>query len=77
MTKIYEVWMEGYSCTGQSKTHEFIGKVKAESFEQACEIAVKKWCSKESFEKYYDSENQTFWGCKCYDNEIDAARYFG
>lgn len=76
--KTYEVWMEGYSCTGQSKQHEFIGAVKAESFEKACEIAVKQWCkSVADFDKYYDAKTQTFWGCKCYDNESDAAKGFG
>lgn len=76
--KNFEVWMEGYSCTGQSKTHEFIGKVRTESFEQACEIAVKNWCKdEESFQKYYNPDNQSFWGCSCYDNEADAAKSFG
>lgn len=76
--KTYEVWMEGYNCTGQSKQHEFIGAVKAESFEKACEIAVKQWCkSVADFDKYYDAKTQTFWGCKCYDNESDAAKGFG
>ena len=74
----YEVWMEGYNCTGQSKQHEFIGAVRAESFEKACEIAVKQWCkSVADFDKYYDAKTQTFWGCKCYDNENDAAKGFG
>jgi len=73
----YEVWMEGYNITGQSHKHTFIGKVRAESFKEACKIAVRNWCSKESFEKYYDVEKQTFWGCKCYDNEVDAAKGYG
>ena len=81
MAKIYEVWMEGYNCTGASRAHEFIGSVKAESFEKACEIAVRQWChrchSVADFDNYYNPKTQTFWGRKCYDNEADAAKRFG
>ena len=74
--KEYEVWMEGYRATGESKPHEFIGKVEAESFKDACYIAVKNWCSEDSFKRYYNPEEQTFWGCRCFDNEKDSM-YFG
>ena len=73
MARIYEVWMQGYSCTGQYKPHELIGRVKAESFKEACEIALKKrGIDKDDFEKYYDSDNQTYWGCSLFDNEADS-----
>ena len=76
--KDYEIWMEGYSCTGEHQSHEFIGKVTAENFANACELAVKDWCfSEEEFKRYYDSETQTFWGRKCYDNEADSTKNFG
>ena len=73
----YEVWMEGYCATGQSATHEFIGKEEANNFKKACKIAMRKWASKEDYETYYDEDNMTFWGCRLFDNESDAARGFG
>ena len=73
----FDVWMEGYSATGQSAPHQFLGKVKAETFKDACYIAVKKWCKNEKdFERYYDADKQAFWGCRCFDNERDSM-YFG
>lgn len=73
----YEVWMEGYSATGEHGTHHLIGKVKANSFKEACDIAIKNWCTKRDYKLYWDSKQLTFWGCKCYDNEADAAKNFG
>ena len=74
--KEYEVWMEGYRATGESAPHRFIGKAEAETFKDACYIAVKNWCSsEEDFKKYYNSENQSFWGCRCFDNERDSMRF--
>ena len=75
--KEFEVWIEGYIATGQSVPHQLIGKVEAETFKDACYIAVKKWCgNEEDFERYYDADKQSFWGCRCFDNERDSM-YFG
>lgn len=70
----FEVWMEGYSATGQSSPHRFIGKVKAKTFKEACYIALKNYfhCDEEEFKRLYDPKNNSFWGCKCFDNEKDA-----
>ena len=71
--KEYEVWMEGYRVNEGSKPHEFIGKVKAETFEEACYYAVRDWCkNKADFYRYYDPKKQSYWGCRCYDNEKDS-----
>lgn len=36
--KEYEIWMEGYSATGESGQAQFCGKYKARSFREACDI---------------------------------------
>ena len=74
--KEYEVWMEGYRATGESAPHQFIGRVMAQSFKDACYIAVKKWCKDDSeFKRYYNEEKQAFWGCRCFDNEKDSMTF--
>jgi len=71
--KEFEVWLEGYSATGQEGKHQYIGKEKAKDFKEACYKAIKKWCNNDKdFEEYYDSEKCTFWGCRCFDNEADS-----
>ena len=77
--KAFEVWMEGYECTGQSAPHEFLGKIKAENFDFACYLAVLGMClsyNVDDFNNFYDVKSNSFWGCRCYDNESDAM-YFG
>lgn len=77
--KDFEVWMEGYACTGQSAPHEFLGKIKAENFNFACYLAVLGKCLSsdiDDFNNFYDVKNNSFWSCKCFDNESDAM-YFG
>ena len=77
--KVYEIWMEGYAATGEHGIHRLIGRVEAGSFKEACKKAVIEWlgdrCEREYH--YFDEEKCTFWGCRMFDNEEDAARAFG
>jgi hypothetical protein len=69
--KEYEVWSEGYCCTGcegKPVTATFEGSVKAESFEEACDIL---------FKGRDDYVNGRIWGCRLFDNEEDARKGFG
>ncbi len=68
--KEYEVWMEGFRCTGECSGAMYKGKTKAKSFEEACDII----CGSEA---QYDSERGSVWNCKLYDNEADARKYYG
>lgn len=72
--KTYEVWMEGYATNGEYDEAQYLGKHSAESFKEACENAVEElgWGM-----NYYNNQNNTFWGCKFFDNEIDARKSFG
>lgn len=85
--KEYEVWIEGYAATGQSGRHDFVGKVKAKNFKEACAKAMWKRVldcyfgdegkAKEEYDRYYDKERNSYWGCRFFDNEEESARSFG
>ena len=72
MTK-YNVWMEGYLCTGmegQPAPATFVGTCDAESFRTAC---IKLCGSDPNF----NEETLSVWGCSLYDGESKARRSFG
>lgn len=77
--KQYEIWMEGYLCSGMDgipANAMLLGTVEAESFKEACATL----CSPKGFQKHYgnfDSERLSVWGCRLFDNEADARRSFG
>lgn len=76
----FEIWMEGYEVTGNSAPHSFVGYAEAETFEEACYIALKEWrerLGRDDLELYYDPQRNTFWGMRMFDNESDAAKLFG
>ena len=54
-------------------TAEFLGEYEADTFLEACKKAV---CAR-GYDKSYNVERNTVWGCHLYDNEIDARRSFG
>lgn len=67
---IYEIWMEGYCCTGQSSTAFLVAKIEADSFQEACDMYFKG-------DFYYDPKTLMYWGCRLFDNEVDARKSFG
>lgn len=69
--KEYEIWSEGFRAMGDIAGASFHGKVFATSFKEAC---IKHF-GIENF--YFDEHNLTFWGCKLFDNEIEARKNFG
>jgi hypothetical protein len=71
--KKFQVWMEGYACTGQSSGASFQGTFEAPTFVEACDIAFKD----EKHKQYYDRDRLTYWGCKLFDNGNDAVKNFG
>ena len=68
--KSYDVWMEGYSATGDYAPAHHVGRVAADSFKEAC---IKLLNADSSF----DEERLNSWGCKLFDNEADARAGFG
>jgi hypothetical protein len=91
--KEYEVWSEGYMATGESGGATLHGKVMARSFREACNILMCKhyleWVTKMQDTNYtgqrdnpdsgmsYDPSHLTVWGCRLFDNEVDARKSFG
>lgn len=70
--KKYQVWIEGFHCSGEgeyAKAH-LVGEIEASSFQEACDILHSK-CST------YDSKTLSDWGCRLFDNEKDAREIFG
>lgn len=71
----FEVWTEGYACTGQSAKAQYRGKFRGETFKDAV-IAFRDTLSKERA-AYINIEGLTDWGCRFFDNETDARKAFG
>lgn len=72
--KQYEIWSEGYRATCESSGACFHAVSSGETFKNAVDnfAAIDK-----EFNKYYDGENMTYWGCNLFDNERDARKTFG
>lgn len=68
------LWMEGYSATGEHGTAQYCGFYKVNTLKEA----VEQWVN-ESLDrvKYTNIDHLTYWGCRFYDNEPDARKSFG
>lgn len=79
MSKEYEIWSEGYLCTGMEGVPakaDFHGRFEGETFQDACD----KWAEtlKDEYSRScYDRDRLVYWGCKLFDNEDDARKSFG
>ena len=86
--KTFEIWMEGYSATGESGTAQKIGEGTGESFDDAVIDYMSKnsnngiakngrgrYSSDERYEKR--RSNWNIWACSLFDNEVDARKSFG
>lgn len=72
--KVYDIWAEGYACTGDSAGATLVGQACAETFQEACN----KYATYDAgFARLYDPERLTYWGCKLFDNRQDAQVNFG
>lgn len=78
--KKYQVWLEGFSATGNNETAKKLTRKneettwEADTFQEACEKALRtlKWEM-----KYYNNDRNTYWSCRFFDNETDARKNFG
>lgn len=68
--KIYKIWSTRRIVMDDSNKITFEGKIKANSFQEACDIMFKN-------KDGYNLNLLTIWGCGLYDNEQDARRNFG
>lgn len=70
----YNVWMEGFALSGEGERSQasLVGSVEANNFQEACDkICLARYAG------LYDAEHKTVWGCRLFDNEIDARKTFG
>lgn len=70
-THEYEVWMEGYSATGDHSNARLLGKVIGANFGDAIQKLEQATLIESRDGKWY------IWGCRLFDNEIDARKTFG
>lgn len=75
--KKYEVWVEGYCCQGNEDPATYRGEVEADSFNDACIKILGNKLDKDKDGYIEHNGRYSVWGCRCYDNEIDARKSFG
>lgn len=75
----YDVWVEGFAATGQSSIAQFMGTFKGDTFEEAANAACKAFFSEYNPSLYRGGDGQppSYWGCRMFDNEMDARKSFG
>ncbi|MFF2798109.1 hypothetical protein [Lysinibacillus xylanilyticus] len=71
---LYPIWSEGYKATGQSAGAMCHGEAEGETFKEAC---VEFASTNKRFKEYFDEERMTYWGCRLFDNSVDARKSFG
>lgn len=69
----WDIWMEGYSATGEHGTAHKVATVTARTFRSAC----KKWAAKTDQPSLFNERSLSYWSCGLYDNEADARKTFG
>ena len=74
--KEWDLWTEGYSVTGQSAPAQFHGTWAGASLKDAIQNYKNSLDGLPSMFSI-NVEDQTFWGCRFFDNEPAARQTFG
>jgi hypothetical protein len=77
--KAYEIWSEGYLCTGMDGIPEkatFHGIYYGKNFIEACNSWAKEKKERKKYFRIIDGI-PVYWGCTMFDNEKDARKSFG
>lgn len=71
--KQFDVWMEGFQVMEGQSPAKFLGTYFGKNFLDACKKAAKH------HPEYgeYDSEENSIYGCRLFNNELLARRNFG
>ena len=73
VTKLYEIWCEGYRATGESGGATLMGTSRAGNFRDAC---ISFFAGRrDGFN--FNVDHLTYWGCSLYPDEAHAAVSFG
>lgn len=70
------LWCEGYATTGQSSEAMFCGTYKVNNVKDAIK-QYRDTLTDIHSKNCIDIKNESFWGCKFFDNEKKARRSFG
>jgi len=68
--RLYDIWREGYRCSGNESKAEYVVTILASSFKEACRIHY-------SLDRDFDIERLTVWGCRLYSTEEEARASYG
>jgi hypothetical protein len=69
--KTFDIWSEGFATNGeQGGAQKMRAAAPGEDFKDACNKAF-------AGDHYYDAERGTYWGCRLFDNQVEAIRSFG
>ncbi|EMC3642542.1 hypothetical protein L1C56_03810 [Klebsiella pneumoniae] len=71
--RIYQVWSEGFEVSGSRAGAKLHGEAEAVDFASACEGLFKDL----GRSQHFDKQRLTYWGCRLFDNEVDARKAFG
>ena len=70
----YSIWAEGYCVNEGYGAHQLLGTSKGNSFKEA----VINWMNNNpDYKKFFDENRLTYWGCRLYPTEKEAAKSFG
>lgn len=72
---VFDIWVEGYACTGQFAKARYCGRFAGATFKDAVEAYVDTLPDDQKH--YYNPKTISFWACRFFDNEIDARKAFG
>jgi hypothetical protein len=72
------LWVEGYAATGESGTARYLGIFPGDTLREAV-VAYMNGMQTDNDRSYIDLNTKipTYWGCRFYDNEDDARKFFG
>lgn len=74
--KSFEIWSEGFADSRQICNAAYLGCAEGETFREAC-INFMETDKKHKQLRYFNKDTMTFWGCRLFDNEVDARKSFG
>lgn len=70
----FEIWCEGYIIQGNRDGASLLGTAAGETFKDA---AISLFRSNGDSRCDFIADSMTYWGCRLFDNEIDARKNFG
>lgn len=70
--RYFEVWCGGYRATGNSGKHWRIGSAYARDFLTALLTVMDQH---PTLKQHFNPEKMTWWGCRLFDQEVDALRF--